>query len=120
MEEGSLYKAFAHMPIVFLRCTLVNWLEMSNQHKKTSFPSNVRCCMVCANVNESFMQLVENCSSAGCKMLARLLASSWWEEEPIILRKQKQIVFIESHIQILHQLKTRIYNKIFCHISPSI
>ena len=36
--------------------------------------------MVCANVNESFMQLVENCSSTGCKMLASHLASSWWEE----------------------------------------
>ena len=36
--------------------------------------------MVCANVNESFMQLMENCSSTGCKMLASHLASSWWEE----------------------------------------
>ena len=36
--------------------------------------------MVCANVNESFMQLVENCSSTGCKILASHLASSWWEE----------------------------------------
>ena len=36
--------------------------------------------MVCANVNESFMQLVENCLSTGCKMLASHLASSWWKE----------------------------------------
>ena len=33
--------------------------------------------MVCANVNESFMQLVENCSSTGCKMLASHLAKSF-------------------------------------------
>ena len=33
VEEGSLYKASAHMPIVSLRGTLVNRLEMSNKHK---------------------------------------------------------------------------------------
>ena len=36
--------------------------------------------MVCANVNESFMQLVENCSITGSKMPASHLASSWWKE----------------------------------------
>ena len=33
VEEGSLYKASAHMPIISLRGTLVNRLEMSNEHK---------------------------------------------------------------------------------------
>ena len=33
VEEGSLYRASAHMPIVSLRGTLVNRLEMSNEHK---------------------------------------------------------------------------------------
>ena len=33
VEEGSLYRTSAHMPIVSLRGTLVNRLEMSNEHK---------------------------------------------------------------------------------------
>ena len=36
-EEESLYKASVHMPIVSLRGTVVNRLEMSNEHKWTSF-----------------------------------------------------------------------------------
>ena len=44
----------------------------------------MRSCLVCENVNESFMQLVENCSSTGCNMLASHdLTSSWWEEPTI-------------------------------------
>ena len=33
VEEGSFYRASTHMPIVSLRGTLVNRLEMSNEHK---------------------------------------------------------------------------------------
>ena len=36
VEEGSLDKASAHMPIVSLRGTLVNWLEMSNEQMNTN------------------------------------------------------------------------------------